>query len=187
MRIVDLSRPFTLGVFMKNPHSGTHLDSPAYAFPGGKAIGDFPPERFIVDAALLDLTHKRPGECIDDEDLEAAEESAGLALRDGEAAILHTCASEPSPTPMSFPYLSRNGADYLEFKGVSLVGVDSANIDRSESSELTAHGILLGKDIIVLEGLTNLGTIESSRFRLICLPLRLDAVTSPVRAVATLD
>ena len=184
MRIVDLSSPFTLDGFVKNPHSGTHLDSPAYALPGRKAIGDFPLERFAVDAALLDLTNKRSGGPIDDEDLEAAEESAGLALREGEAVILHTCVGD-SPVPSR--YLSRNGAEYLEFKGVSLVGVDSASIDGSEPSELTAHRILLGKDIIVLEGLSNLGAIECSRFRLASFPLMLNAATSPVRAVAIFD
>jgi kynurenine formamidase len=84
-------------------------------------------------------------------------------------------------------YLSQNGAEYLEFKNVSLVGVDSANLDSSESAELLAHRTLLSKEILVLEGLRNLDAIDSSRFRLATFPLRLNGATAPARAVAILE
>ena len=186
MRIVDLSRPFSLEDYATEHHSGTHLDAPAYALGGGKLVGDYELERFICDAALLDITHKKTGQPIDDEDLEAAEEAAGLALREGEAVILHTGTSGVSPVGES-PYLSRNGAEYLEFKGVTLVGIDSGNLDNSDSSELEAHRTLLRKEILVLEGLANLRAIDMERFRLSCLPLKLSAATSPVRAVAIVE
>jgi kynurenine formamidase len=183
MRIIDLSREFSFEQYARNPHSGTHIDSPAYVLDNGKEIGAFSPQRFMPEAVLLDLSRKRPGEPIDDEDLEAAEEAAGLALREQEAAILHTSSLVTSPGV----YLSRNGAEYLEFKGVGLVGIDAVSIDNSESSEMTAHRVLLGKQILVLEGLCNLELIDSSRFRLVSLPLWLSAATSPVRAVAILE
>jgi kynurenine formamidase len=154
---------------------------------GGKRVEEFGLERFISDAGLLDLTNMRPGQAIDDEDLEAAEEAAGLALRAGEAVILVTCADDVSHVERSNVYLSQNGADYLEFKGVSMVGTDSVSLDNSESSELSAHRTLLGKDILVLEGLCGLGALEASRFRLVCFPLKLSGPIAPVRAVALLD
>jgi kynurenine formamidase len=136
---------------------------------------------------LLDISHKKPGQPIDDEDLEAAEESAGLALREGEAVILYTCGGEALSVGGGNVYLSRNAAEYLEFKGVSLVGVDSASIDNSESSELSAHRILLSKEILILEGLRNLGAIDSCRFRLASFPLKLSGGTAPARAVAIFE
>ena len=181
MRIVDLSDRFSWQQYKMDAHAGTHVDSPAFLFEDGRNIQDFGLERFITDAALLDLTLKKPGESIDDEDLEAAEEAAGLALREGESVILFTGSSS------SDVYLSRNGAEYLEFKGVGLVGIDTANIDGHESAERAAHRVFLGKEILVLEGLCNLGSVDSSRFRLACFPLKLSGTISPVRAVAMLD
>jgi len=136
----------------------------------------------MTDAALLDLTHKKPGQGIDDEDLEAAEEAAGLALREGESVILYTV---PGVSPSNV-YLSRNGAEYLEFKRVGLVGIDAGSIDNSRYAEM-AHRVLLGKGILILEGLRNLDSIDSSRFRLASFPLKLGAATAPVRAVAILE
>jgi arylformamidase len=158
------------------------MDSPAYLSADRKKIEEFSLERFLTDAAILDLTNKKPGQPIDDEDLEAAEEESGLALRDGESVILCTGSGASSPSA----YLSRNGAEYLEFKGIGLVGIDAPSIDPAESSEL-AHAVLLAKDILVLEGLRNLQSIDSSRFRLASFPLRMNAAMSPVRAVAILE
>jgi arylformamidase len=180
LRVVDLSDRFSLEQYSRDPHSGTHIDSPAYLFDDGKKIEDFGLERFMTDAALLDLTQKKTGESIDDEDLEAAEETAGLGLREEESVILFTGPSS------SDVHLSRNGAEYLEFKGVGLVGIDTANIDGPESAGSRAHNVFLSKGILVLEGLSNLGSVDSSRFRLACFPLRLSGAISPVRAVAIL-
>jgi kynurenine formamidase len=183
MRVIDLSDEFSLEQYRRNPHSGTHIDSPAYLFEDGKKIEEFGFERFMTDAALLDLTHKKPGQLIDDEDLEAAEEAAGLALRDQESVILYTGTGVSSPSI----YLSRNGAEYLEFKRVGLVGIDAVSIDSSESTQMTTHRVLLAKDVLILEGLRNLHLIDSSRFRLASFPLKLDAAICPVRAVAILE
>jgi arylformamidase len=167
--------------YTMDAHSGTHVDAPAYIFEDGKKTEDFGLERFLTDAALLDLTHKRPGQGIDDEDLEAAEEAAGLALRENESVILFTGSSS------SEVFLSLNGAEYLEFKGVGLVGFDGASIDNRKSASMVAHTVFLGKEILVLEGLRNLDSVDSSRFRLACFPLKLGGGVSPVRAVAMLD
>jgi len=178
MRFIDLTTEFSPEQFLGNSHSGTHIDAPAYLFRDGKKIDEFKLERFLTDAAILDFAHLKPGQQIDDEDLEAAEEAAGLALRERESVILHV----PSEVR-----LSRNAAEYLEFKGVGLVGIDSVSIDGGES-EMEAHRVLLSKDVLVLEGLINLDLIDASRrFRLVSLPLKLDSAVVPVRAVAVLE
>jgi kynurenine formamidase len=188
MRIIDLSDEFSFGAYEKDPHIGTHVDAPAYVQKGRKKIIEFELEAFLLDAALLDLSHKKPGQAIDDEDLEAAEEAAGLALREGEAAILYTDLSRGSGRRrMPHVYLSQNGAEYLEFKRVGMVGIDAASIDNSALPNMPAHLTLLGKEILVLEGLCNLGEVDLSRFRLAAFPLKLNASTSPARTVAILE
>lgn len=182
MRIVDLSNPLSLEEFAKDPHAGTHLDAPAYLLRGQRTINDFGLESFFSDAVILDLSHKKPGEAVDDEDLEAAEEAAGLALREGEVAIVYTGGVGKPHT-----FLSENAAQYLEFKRVGIVGIDAPSIDSSTARGLPAHLTLLRKGILILEGLCNLGEVELPRFRLAAFPLKMNAPTSPVRALAILE
>ncbi len=190
MKIIDLTVESSPELLSSNAHAGTRIEAPAYLFDDGRRINQFGLEAFLLEAVLLDLTNKEPGQPIDDEDLEAAEEQAGLALRDGEAVILHTGSTGPggdAGLSVSHPYLSQNGAEFLEFKRPSIVGTDAPSLDPQNGEGLPAHAILMKAGILVLESLCNLSGIEQARFRLVAFPLKLKASTSPVRAAAILD
>jgi kynurenine formamidase len=182
MRIVDLSSALSPEEFTRDPHTGTHLDAPAYLLKGHRTINDFGLESFFSDAVILDLRHMKSGEAVDDEDLEAAEEAAGLALREGEVAIVYT-----GGVVKPHAYLSENAAQYLEFKRVGMVGIDAPSIDSSTARDLPAHLTLLRSGVLVLEGLCNLGEVDIPRFRFAAFPLKVNAPTSPVRALAILE
>jgi arylformamidase len=201
LRVVDLSHDlparFSLPLESLDFHNGngavealvTRIEAPAYLLEGGRGLGSFPLEAFINDAVILDLTHVKSGELIDDEDLEAAEEDEGLALREGEIAIINTgwaghAASEEYWS--NHPALSENGAEYLAFKRVVGVGIDTPNLDASGNKSLSVHSILMRQGAFVIENLCNLHEIDQSRFRLIALPLKLKADVSPARAVCVL-
>jgi arylformamidase len=168
----------------------TRVESPALLVENGRTLDVMNPELFLKDAVLLDLTEMKPNQQIDDEDLEAAEEGAGLALREGEIAIIHTrwdrfVGSEQYWS--SHPTLSENAADYLAFKRISGLGIDSPSIDQPRNQALTVHSKLMRNGVCVIEDLCNLQEIDQPRFRLIALPLRIRAPSSPVRALAILD
>ena len=189
MEIIDLTRPISkpiLGTSLNShgAHSCTRLDAPALLLKEGKTVDLLPPNRFMGNAVLLDLTHKKPSDLIDDEDLEGAEERAGLTAREGEIVIIHTGWAWSSH---NHPGLSVNGAEYLEFKRVAMVGIDTSNLDHSDSEDLPAHQILLGKEILVVENLCNLERLAQERFRIIALPLNVRAEVSLVRAIAMVD
>lgn len=167
----------------------THVDAPGCFVEGGKSLDSFGLDSFLLKGAvLLDLSHKRAGESIEDEDLEAAEESAGVAVREGEIVILQTGWDELSRRSSStrHPFLSENGAEFLAFKHVTGVGVDTWNLDRAGNRGFPAHRILMRSGILVFESLCNLREIDQSRFRLVALPLRTKVFISAVRAVALL-
>ncbi len=167
----------------------THIEAPAYLMHEGKKLIEFEPQSFVRDAVLLDLTSVKPREFIDDEHLEAAEEAAGLALREGELLIIRTGWDRHASSEeywSDYPALSENGAEYLEFKRVGGVGIDTPSVDPAQNRTLSAHLILLRNGILVLENLCNLDEIDVERFRLVALPLKIAAATSPVRAVALL-
>jgi len=190
LKMLDLTADLSLDLFVRDIHAGTHIEAPAYLFGGGKRIDQFGLESFVAESILLDLTDKEPGQPIDDEDLEGAEERAGIGLREGEVVLLHTGRDDSKhddTVPMPHPYLSVNGAEYLEFKRPFMVGTDAPSIDPNGSKQLSAHSILMRAGILVLESLCNLDKIQQSRFRLLALPLKLRGSTSPVRAVAILE
>jgi arylformamidase len=188
LRMLDLTAEFSLKDFVRDPHSCAHIEAPVYLLEGGKRFDQFGLEAFVADAVLLDLTGKRPGQPVDDEDLEAAEESAGIGLREGEVAILWTGGSiRDTGASGNHVYLSVNGAEYLEFKRPIMVGTDAPSLDPYGSKELLAHSTLMQEGILILEGLCNLKNIQESRFRIIALPLNVNDSISPVRAVAVLE
>lgn len=169
-------------------HTGTHLDAPYHFDAKGWRVNEVPVERLVRDAVLLDLSRKRPRELIEDEDLEGAEERAGLSVREGEIVILRTGWEKRLGKPeylKDYPGLSASGAEFLAAKGVSAVGVDSPNLDHPDASDFPAHNLLLSRGILIVENLVNLDALKSDRFRFIALPLKIRGATgSPVRAVA---
>ncbi len=189
LKLLDLTTELPLETVLQDTHAGTHIEAPAYLIRNGKKLDRFALDSFMVQAVLLDLTSKKDGEPIDDEDLEGAEESAGLALREGEAVVLHTGWGDSARTTAiaQHAYLSVNGAEFLEFKRPSLVAIDTPSLDAEGSKELPARSILMHAGILVLENLRNLNKVQESRFRLIAFPLSVNGPTSPVRAVAVLE
>jgi kynurenine formamidase len=196
LEYIDLTQPSTdLSIrrsgSTKNSHFQhsleTHIESPALIWKNGKTIDAFGPEFFVRSAVLLDLRNRVPKGVIDDEDLEGAEEGAGLAVRAGEIVIIQTGWEKFYSNPKRYrahPGLSVNAGEYLAFKGVCAVAIDTPSIDLPSEARLRAHSILLRRKILVIENLRNLDLIEETRFQLLAFPLNLKAASSPARVVA---
>ena len=191
LEYLDLTQPCTALSLQKSRkchHSlETHVESPALIRQNGKTIDAFGPERLVRSAVLLDLRSEVSKGVVDDEDLEGAEEGAGLAIRDGEIAIIQTGWEQFYSQPKRYrahPALSVNAAEYLSFKGISAVGIDASSIDLTTDSKLRAHSVFFRREILVIENLRNLDLIEKPRFQLLALPLNVKAASSPARVIA---
>jgi len=189
LRIVDLSRVIQGRIpsvpFQTHPKiSFTRVEAPALVDRHGITVDELPVESYVKSAVLLDVSGRTVGE-IDDEDLEGAEEAAGLSIREGEVVVLRTCWDENSKNRRTpFPGLSRNATDYLLFRRIAGVAADCPSIDEGRS--MRAHRLLLRNGVTVTEGLCNLLEVDESRFRLLTLPLRAKAAVSPARVLALL-
>jgi kynurenine formamidase len=87
------------------------------------------------------------------------------------------------------PFLSEEAAQYLVSSGVALVGIDSLNIDDTQSGgERPAHTRLLAAGIHIVEHLTHLDHVPAGGARFTAAPPRVEGFgTFPVRAFAVID
>ena len=160
-------------------HSGTHLDFPAHFFPDGKRAGDYPAERFLLPALVLDAG---PDLALGPDILD------GVATVPGEALLFRTRNSETGcflgpDFPETFAALTPDLARECVRREISLVGLDALSVEPLTDPAYPVHHILLGAGVLLLEGLA-LRLAPLGRATLCCLPLAMpDAEASPVRAV----
>ena len=174
---------FAMDVITMIGNTGTYLDAPFHRYDDGADLAgldlstlvDLPAETFH----LTDIGRAIGPEVFYDRDLR------------GTAVLLHTGWDAHFGTPAyaaSAPFLSGEGARYLVEQGVALVGIDSLNIDDTESGgERPAHSELLAAGIHVVEHLTHLGDLPAHGARFTAAPPAVAGFgTFPVRAFATL-
>lgn len=167
-------------VFMSS-HTGTHMDAPSH-FGYRQSVDEIDLDRFVSDAILLKIP-KDAGEKITKDDLSRFEIKYS-------SVIISTSWEDKRYDKeylTSNPGLSLDAAEYLLSKHVSLVGIDTPNIDLASEISFPVHHKLLSNSVLIVENLCNLRELPS-RLRFIVLPLRLRGATgSPVRAIAMID
>jgi arylformamidase len=164
-------------------NTGTYLDSPFHRYEGGADLAALPLE--VLADLPARVVHADAGQRGI-----GAEAFADLDLA-GTAVLLHTGWDRHFATDayaVGAPFLSEAGARALAAAGVTLVGIDSINIDDTESGGTRpAHSILLAAGIPVVEHLTGLGGLPDTGARFSAVPPRVrDFGTFPVRAFARL-
>jgi arylformamidase len=101
-----------------------------------------------------------------------------------ERVLLRTGNSERLRNPEfnpAFIYVDGSAAEFLWEKGIRLVGVDYLSVDQYHSPTHPAHHALLGKGIVIIEGL-DLSAIEPGDYTLVAAPLKLvGAEAAPAR------
>ena len=165
-------------------HTGTHVDAPSHTEADGRAIDEFDPGRFVLDAVRVDCRGLDPrapigSDALPDADADLVVLRTGWADRWGEETYL------------DHPYLAPEAADYCADRGYD-VAVDALNVDPTptdraapdEPSGFRAHHALLGDGRLIFENLADLSGLPD-RFEFLAFPLRLAGGDgAPVRAVA---
>jgi arylformamidase len=175
---------FAMDVITMIGNTGTYLDSPFHRYEGGvdlaglslETLVDQPAEVFhLTDSLSRGIT----ASVFWDRSLE------------GKAVLLHTGWDRHFGTPdylTGSPFLTADGVDYLVAQKVTLVGIDSLNIDDTESGgERPAHTGLLAAGIHVVEHLRGLEQLPPSGSLFSAVPPKVEGFgTFPVRAFARL-
>ncbi|MFL0196811.1 cyclase family protein [Clostridium sp. WILCCON 0269] len=167
-------------------HTGTHIDAPAHMLSSGPYLDNLSIEHFIGNAGIVDFSNKNI-KSIDINSLKPYEDK----MKNVEFIIIRTGWSKywgEEKYYEDFPYLSEESAAWLSEFNLKGVGIDAISIDSIKSTTFPVHKILMKKNIVIIENLTNLDSITSEYFILSIMPLKNEnADGSPVRAVAIED
>jgi arylformamidase len=167
-----------LGRITTSAHSGTHADAFFHFDDAGLTIDRFAPERYLGLASVIDLTAKFAdslGE-ITSADLDSDPVAPRLLLKTG-------AWTDSTKFPSAIPVLAGGVAEWLQQRGVILLGFDLPSVDAIDSQDLPNHHALAAADIAILEGL-DLGAVPAGLYSLAALPLKIiGGDGAPVRAV----
>lgn len=167
-------------------HCGTHMDAPIHFNVSNQTIDQIPVSDFIGRAWVVDvrdigskglITPKHiPEEILQD-------------FKKGDSLIFWTGWSKHVNTPTyrdDLPRISESLALWCLDNEVKMIGVEPPSVANVNNiQEVTKiHQILL-KGVVIIEGLTNLESLQSNCIELIALPLKIeDGDGAPARVIA---
>ena len=157
-------------------HVGTHMDAPLHMIEGGTFLSDISLGQFFGRGVLIDARGRKS---IDLEIL------SGVNLERGDIALVMTGFSDRFREPeyySLFPEFTSELAGAFVEAGVKIVGMDTPSPDRPP---YPVHKILLSNQVLILENLTNLASLEElAYFEIVALPAKLQTEAAPTRVVA---
>ena len=162
-------------------NTGTYIDSPFHRFENG------------ADLAQLSLNSLAniPGVLIRTNDRQIEPNTFKHLELSGKAILFHTGWSQHFRTDLylkGYPFLDATCGAILANKGVTLVGIDSPNIDDHENKSRPVHTALLEAGIPIVEHLTGLSELPLTGFSFFAVPPMICGFTSfPVRAFALIN
>lgn len=162
-------------------HAGTHFDTPHHVLSEGKTIEAMDLNRMVGKAVVFDVSYLPRLAPITREDLQ----KCPVELGKGDAALIYTGAEHMLGKPeyfSDFSPLSADAAEWLVQQDVGIVGVDMTSADH----DFSAHTVLLGAGVCIVESLVNLKALfTGGPYLFVAFPLPMPGVeASPVRAVA---
>ena len=159
-----------------NSHFSTHVDVPLHMIENGKTLSDYPLEKFIGEAVVLDVRGQ-------------SEIVADLSeVRKGDIVFFLTGHSKKAYDRDYFrnpPLISERTAQELVDKEINIVGIDSFTPDKIPCA---VHKMFMRADILIVENLINLEKLAGRRFWCCIMPLHIrNGDGAPCRVAAMVD
>jgi len=187
-------------------HGGTHLDSPVHFAKGHPSVDQIPLDQLIGSSIVVDVTKQcatNPDYLIGVKDFEDWEKQNGK-IANGAIVLLRTGFGKYYPdrkkylgteergaaavAKLHFPGLDPAAARWLtQNRSIKAIGLDTASIDRGQSTLFESHRILFEKNIPAFENVANLEQLPVKGFTVIALPMKIKGGSGgPLRIVAIL-
>ena len=166
-------------------HAGTHMDAPFHFEVNNQTIDEFEVSRFVCDSWVIPIdAHAEQKIKLEDLGIYAdlIKKGDGVILKTGWSAYVNE-----NKYRGALPGIHESLAHWFAGKGINILAVETPSIaDVMDMEEVTKiHEILLGGDIIIVEGLTNLGSVSKEKVKLIALPLKIKGGDgAPARVIA---
>ncbi|MEM2465637.1 MAG: cyclase family protein [Candidatus Bathyarchaeia archaeon] len=172
-------------------HIGTHVESPYHCIKSGKTIDKIPLDKFVGEAAVVDLSNTIKRE-IDVNDLIRV----GNHIVRGDIVILKTgyddkfidSGFQSEEYKAHSPYLTTAAVKWLISREIKLLGIDFWSIEEYPINPKIGeprHKILFEHEIPLIHSLVNTTMLDENRVFFVALPLFIRGLeSSPVRAVA---
>src|ERR1700741_4086530 len=158
---------FHIGKIEMVANTGTYLDSPFHRYADGDDLSRLKLESLAnLDSVVVRVTDRRE-RAIDRLPFD-------LATVRGKALLFHTGWDAHWRTDQYFerhPHLTGELAEALVKAGVTLVGIDSFNIDSTDDGTRPVHSALLGAGIPIVEHLCNLAAVPDHGGRFFAVPV----------------
>ena len=157
-------------------HFLTHVDPPSHFIKNGASLDDLPLDRFFGRCRVVEIAD----DCVSRSDIEKSGATEGMTLL---LKTKNSSFSTESPFRPDYAYVLSEAAEAAVKLGLNMVGIDYVSIDAYGDEKYPAHHILLGGNVLILEGL-DLSAVAAGEYHYSALPLKIkNGDGSPVRAV----
>ena len=185
-------------------HGGTHIDAPVHFAKGHYTVDAIPLEQLMGNGIVIDVTAQCAANrdyLVSVADFENWERHNGR-IAPGTIVFLRTGFAKYYPDRKMYLGTNERGADAvpkLHFPGldpaaarwltqnrsIKAIGLDTASIDRGQSTLFESHRALFEANIPALENVANLDQLPVKGFSVIALPMKIKGGSGgPVRIVA---
>jgi arylformamidase len=172
-------------------HVGTHVDAARHFVPGASTIDQYPLDRFIGPAVILDVRLEGVVPLTADQ-----LQKSSPSIQPGDMVLLYFGYADRfrDESYHPHPYLSNDAADFLVERRINILGVDTITPDlpgpyRPAGFDFPIHTRLLGNDILVIENLgVGLKEVLGKRVTVAAVPFRIEGGdASPITPLALID
>ena len=164
-------------------HTATHMDAPIHILKGKKTLDDFALDKFMGRGMVIDCK-EFAGKQIPLSFMQKYESK----IKNVEFILLNSGWSKKWKTEAyfnDFPTLTQDAAKWLTGFKLNGIGLDSISLDPVPDLSLPNHHIVLEKEILIIENMTNMDSLKGDEFMFQCFPLKIEkADGSPIRAAA---
>jgi len=187
-------------------HGGTHIDAPVHFAKGGNSVDQIPLEQLTGPGLLIDVTAQcanNPDYLISVADIQNWERRNGR-IAGGSIVLLRTGFGKYYPdrkkylgtdergaaavAKLHFPGLDPAAARWLTTnRSIKAIGLDTASIDRGQSTLFESHRTLFEKNVPAFENVANLDQLPVKGFTVVALPMKIKGGSGgPLRIIAML-
>ncbi|WP_224784604.1 cyclase family protein [Marinihelvus fidelis] len=184
-------------------HGGTHLDAPIHFYKGRETADQVPLESLTGLALVVDVSAQAAADAdylLTVGDLQAWEQAHG-SIEPGAIVLVRTGWAERWPDAktylgtdqkgadavplLHFPGIGAEAAQWLAEREVAAVGIDTASVDRGQSTDFMAHRVLYEANIPGFENVADLSALPPRGAWLAALPMKIAGGSgAPLRIAA---